>query len=162
MAWPLHLLVQDGQENSSTRKGNRRKKGRTAVVNPKIIFGAAIIIIFIAFGSYSFLESNLEYTDIDGAVHSGRKVQLKGTWNRERESHFDPAKTQFSFYLVDDAGKECRVVLEGAAPNNFDLATSVVAKGRYDAAGGYFHATEVLTKCPSKYEADGEEVKRST
>ncbi len=26
---------------------------------------------------------------------------------------------------------------------------------------GYFHAREVLTKCPSKYEADGKEVKKT-
>jgi cytochrome c-type biogenesis protein CcmE len=52
------------------------------------------------------------------------------------------------------------VVLDGAAPNNFELATSVVAKGRYVAEGDYFHATEVLTKCPSKYEATGAEVKK--
>ena len=53
---------------------------------------------------------------------------------------------------MDESGKECKVVLDGAAPNNFELATSVVAKGRFTDEG-YFHATEVLTKCPSKYEA---------
>jgi cytochrome c-type biogenesis protein CcmE len=58
---------------------------------------------------------------------------------------------------VDDHGKECQVILEGAAPNNFELATSVVAKGRFTKEG-YFHANEVLTKCPSKYEAKGSEV----
>jgi cytochrome c-type biogenesis protein CcmE len=131
-------------------------------MNLKTILGVAIIVVFIIFGSFSFFESNLEYTDVNGAVSSGRKVQLKGTWNRERDSFFDPQKTQFTFYLVDEAGHECRVVLEGAAPNNFDLATSVVAKGRYNPEGEYFHATEVLTKCPSKYEAEAEEVKRST
>jgi cytochrome c-type biogenesis protein CcmE len=131
-------------------------------MNVKMISGIVVIVAFIIFGSYSFFESNLEYTDVNGAISSGRKVQLKGTWNKDREAHFDPATTQFTFYLVDDAGNECRVVLEGAAPNNFELATSVVAKGRYDPERSYFHATEVLTKCPSKYEAEGEEVKRST
>jgi cytochrome c-type biogenesis protein CcmE len=41
------------------------------------------------------------------------------------------------------------------------VATSIVAKGRFMSDEGYFHATEVLTKCPSKYEADGEEVNKS-
>lgn len=128
-------------------------------MNLKIIIGSAVVILFIIFGSYSFLESNVEYTDVAGAMKSHKKVQLKGAWNREKEASFNPETSQFTFYLIDDHGRECKVVLEGAAPNNFELATSVVAKGRYKDEG-YFHATEVLTKCPSKYEAQGEEVKQ--
>lgn len=126
-------------------------------MNTKTIVGAIIVIVFIVFGAYSFLDSNVEYTDITGALQKGKKVQLKGTWNREKASSFDARSGQFTFYLIDDAGRECKVVLEGAAPNNFELATSVVAKGKFT-QDGYFHATEVLTKCPSKYEAEAAEV----
>jgi cytochrome c-type biogenesis protein CcmE len=86
---------------------------------------------------------------------------LKGQWDKDKGSSFDPKTTQFTFYLVDDAGKECKVVLDGAAPNNFELATSVVAKGRFTDEG-YFHASEVLTKCPSKYEAQGADIKKQS
>lgn len=130
-------------------------------MKPRVVVAALIVIGFIIFGSYSFMESNVEYTDIDGAMSKGKTVQLKGTWNRDRESVFDPATSTFTFYLLDDSGKECRVILDGAAPNNFEMATAVVAKGRFT-SDGYFHATEVLTKCPSKYEADASEVKRTS
>lgn len=126
-------------------------------MNTKVVVGAVIIVVFIIFGAYAFLDSNVEYTDITGAMQKGKKVQLKGTWNREKTSSFDASSGQFTFYLKDDAGRECKVVLEGAAPNNFEMATSVVAKGKFTREG-YFHATEVLTKCPSKYEAQGSEV----
>src|SRR5262245_9127736 len=131
-------------------------------MNLKTILGIIIIVIFIIFGSYSFFETNLEYTDVAGAMKADKKVQLKGSWNKTKAASFDADRTQFSFYLVDESGNECMVVLDGAAPNNFDMATSVVAKGRYMSEGHYFHATEVLTKCPSKYEADGNQVKEST
>ncbi|HCV41873.1 MAG TPA: cytochrome C biogenesis protein [Bacteroidetes bacterium] len=131
-------------------------------MKPKVIVAGAIVVAFIIFGSVSFLQSNVEYTDVTGAMKTHKKVQLKGQWNKERPSAFDPKTTQFTFYLVDEQGKECRVVLDGAAPNNFEMATSVVAKGRYNPDEGYFHASEVLTKCPSKYEAKSEEVKKST
>jgi cytochrome c-type biogenesis protein CcmE len=131
-------------------------------MKPKVLIAGVIVVVFIIFGSVSFLESNVEYTDVSGAISSHKKVQLKGQWNKEKPSAFDAKTTQFSFYLVDEQGKECKVVLDGAAPNNFEMATSVVAKGRFNADEGYFHATEVLTKCPSKYEAQGEEVKKST
>ena len=127
----------------------------------KVIIASVIVVAFVIFGSYSFLESNVEYTNVAGARAKHKKVQLKGSWNKEKPSAFDPQKSTFTFYLVDDAGQECRVVLDGAAPNNFELATSVVAKGRYVADGDFFHATEVLTKCPSKYEATGAEVNKT-
>lgn len=130
-------------------------------MKPKAIVAGIIVVVFIIFGSYSFLESNVEYTNIAGAMKSHKKVQLKGEWNKEKEAFFDPKTTQFTFYLIDETGNECKVILDGAAPNNFEVATSVVAKGRF-MEQGYFHATEVLTKCPSKYEAGVEEIKKST
>jgi cytochrome c-type biogenesis protein CcmE len=130
-------------------------------MKPKVIVGGVIVLLFIIWGAMSFMESNVEYTDVAGAMKTHKKVQLKGAWNKEKEASFDPKTSQFTFYLIDGNGKECRVVLDGAAPNNFEMATSVVAKGRY-MEDGYFHATEVLTKCPSKYEAQGSEVKKST
>jgi len=130
-------------------------------MNMKIIIGGVVIVVFAIFGSYSFFESNVEYTDIDGAIRLNKKVQLKGAWNSEKESYFDPEAIQFIFFLVDDNGQECKVVLDGAEPNNFKIATSVVAKGKYISDESYFHATEVLTKCPSKYEATAEEVKKN-
>jgi len=130
-------------------------------MNMKTIIAAVLVIAFIVFGSYSFLESNVEYTDVAGAMKTGKKVQLKGSWDRERESSFDPHTSTFTFYLVDESGTECKVILDGAAPNNFELATSVVAKGRYVHEEGAFRASELLTKCPSKYEAEGKDVKKS-
>jgi len=129
-------------------------------MKPKVIAAGVVVVAFIVFGSYSFLESNVEYTDIAGAMKKHRKVQLKGTWNKEKASAFDARTGTFTFYLVDEAGQECKVVLEGAAPNNFELATSVVAKGRFNDEG-VFRASEVLTKCPSKYEARASDVKQA-
>lgn len=129
-------------------------------MNFKVIASILVVVAFIIFGSLSFMESNLEYTDVAGAMKANKKVQLKGEWVKEKPSSFDAAKAQFTFTLKDEAGRECVVVLDGAAPNNFELATSVVAKGRFTNEG-YFHATEVLTKCPSKYEAGADEVKKS-
>lgn len=131
-------------------------------MNIKIVIAAVLVVAFIIFGSYSFLESNVEYTDVAGAMKTHKKVQLKGAWNKTKDAAFDPKSSTFTFYLVDDSGRECKVILNGAAPNNFEMATSVVAKGRFDAEDDAFHATEVLTKCPSKYEAEGSEVKKST
>jgi len=129
-------------------------------MKPKVIAASVVVVVFIVFGAYSFLDSNLEYTNIEGAMKKGKKVQLVGTWNRDKDATFDPRTSTFTFYLIDDQGRECKVVLDGAAPNNFELASSVVAKGRFT-TDGTFEASELLTKCPSKYEAEAAEVAKT-
>jgi cytochrome c-type biogenesis protein CcmE len=128
-------------------------------MNIKIIIAAVVIVGALIFGSLSFVQSNVEYTDFARAEAMQKKVQVKGTWVKEKESGFDAAHTQFTFYMKDDNQKEVRVVLDGAKPNNFDIATSIVAKGRFQ--DGAFHATEILTKCPSKYSGDSTAVRKS-
>ena len=125
----------------------------------KIIVAAVVIVAFIIFGAVSFMDSNVEYTDFDKAEKTNKKVQVKGAWVKDKETQFDAKAGQFIFYMIDDNNREAKVVLDGAKPNNFELATSVVAKGRYK--DGCFHANELLTKCPSKYEGDATAVKKT-
>ena len=125
----------------------------------KIIVAAVVIVVFLVFGAVSFMDSNVEYTDFAKAEKTSKKVQVKGAWVKEKETQFDATAGQFIFYMVDDNNREVKVVLDGAKPNNFELATSIVAKGRYK--DGYFHANELLTKCPSKYEGDATAIKKT-
>ena len=125
----------------------------------KIIIGVLVIVGAIIFGSVTFVETNVEYGDFKTAISTHKKIQVKGEWVKEKQSVFDAVKGQFAFYMKDDNGDEQKVVLDGAKPNNFEIANAIVAKGRYES--GYFHASDVLTKCPSKYEGSSEEVKKS-
>jgi cytochrome c-type biogenesis protein CcmE len=128
-------------------------------MNTKIIIASVIIIAALIFGAISFVETNVEYADFHTAVTSGKKVQVKGEWMRDTTTMYDANRNQFVFFLKDDNGLMERVVYDGARPNNFELATAVVVKGRFEQ--GSFHASDILTKCPSKYEADNETVKKS-
>lgn len=128
-------------------------------MKPKIIIGGIVVIAGIVLGALNFLESNVEYTDFSTAERTNKKVQVKGEWIKEQPTNFDAEKVTFSFYMKDEANRVAKVVLDGAKPNNFELATSVVAKGKF--ANGEFHATDVLTKCPSKYEGTSETVTKS-
>jgi cytochrome c-type biogenesis protein CcmE len=119
-------------------------------VNLKIIIAAVIVVAAIIFGALSFIETTVEYTNFGAASSSHKKVQVKGEWVKDKEALYDAAKSQFVFYMKDDSGREEKVVYDGARPNNFEIANAIVVKGRYQE--GYFHASEILTKCPSKYE----------
>lgn len=125
----------------------------------KIIIGGVVVVVGIVLGALNFLESNVEYADFASAERSQKKVQVKGEWIKEQPSGFDAEKVKFTFYMKDDANRVAKVVVDGAKPNNFELATSIVAKGKF--VNGEFHATEVLTKCPSKYEGTSETVRKT-
>ncbi|HTY38416.1 MAG TPA: cytochrome c maturation protein CcmE [Bacteroidota bacterium] len=128
-------------------------------MKPKIIIGGIVVVAGIVLGALNFMESNVEYADFATAEKMHKKVQVKGEWVKEQPTTFDANKVTFSFYMKDDANRVTKVVLDGAKPNNFEMATSVVAKGKF--VDGEFHATDVLTKCPSKYEGTSEAVKKS-
>ena len=128
-------------------------------MNIKIVIGAIVIVAALIFGAISFVETNVEYTDFQTAISSHKKVQVKGEWMKEKESSFDASSGRFSFFMKDDAGREMQVFYDGAKPNNFELANAIVVKGRYQE--GVFHASDILTKCPSKYEGDAATVKKT-
>jgi cytochrome c-type biogenesis protein CcmE len=128
-------------------------------MNTKIIIGAIVIVAALIFGAISFVETNVEYTDFQTAITSHKKVQVKGEWLRDKESAFDAPSGKFLFAMRDDHGKEMKVCYDGAKPNNFEIANAIVVKGRYQ--DGVFQASDILTKCPSKYEGDAATVKKT-
>ncbi len=118
----------------------------------RYIIGGVIVVTFLVIGGISFLNSSIEYADITKAESSGKKVQVTGKWVKERESYYDTKNNTFTFYIQDDRNRVAKVVYNGAKPNNFEIATSVVVKGKFE--NGIFQASDVLTKCPSKYEGN--------
>ncbi|MBV6479964.1 MAG: Cytochrome c-type biogenesis protein CcmE [Ignavibacteria bacterium] len=115
------------------------------------------IVVFLIAGFLTFSENQIEYSNFDKATIDKKTCQVKGIWIKDKESKFESETNEFIFYMKDENNKEMKVVLTGARPNNFEMAESVVAKGKVK--DGVFYAKEVLTKCPSKYEGKGEEVK---
>ncbi len=121
--------------------------------NKKNIFGIVIIAVFLGLMGYLFTQTNIQYAnDFEVLKENEKTVKATGSWVREKNYEIDRANRTFSFYMNDEFGNEMKVVFDGTIPNNFETATSVVVTGKYKS--GYFHATDVLTKCPSKYEGE--------
>jgi len=117
----------------------------------KYIFGGFIIVVFLGIMIYLFTQSNIQYQDdFSQVMNTTKTVKATGSWVKDKSYQVDKENKTFSFYMTDEKGNEMRVVYEGTIPNNFETATSVVVTGKY--TGGYFHAKDILTKCPSKYE----------
>jgi len=117
----------------------------------KYVFGGFIIVLFLGIMAYLFTQSNIKYeSDFTNVKNTENTVKATGSWVKEKSYDMNREQNTFSFYMVDEKGNEMKVIYEGAIPNNFETATSVVVTGSY--ANGYFHAKDILTKCPSKYE----------
>ncbi|MCL5034653.1 MAG: cytochrome c maturation protein CcmE [Bacteroidetes bacterium] len=117
----------------------------------KYIVAGVVIAAFVVFGAVSFMQNNIAYVSAKTAEKTNRTVQVKGSWVKSMQSYYDPNTNTFHFYMMDDNKTILPVVLAGAKPNNFEIANDIVAKGRYE--DGAFQASEVLTKCPSKYQS---------
>jgi cytochrome c-type biogenesis protein CcmE len=117
----------------------------------KYLIGSIIIIFFLIIAVFSIIRTDIEYSDFSKAKEkAGRKVQVKGQWTREKGSFYDSNKNEFSFFMKDERGNEKEVIFKGIKPNNFEIASHVIATGKYE--NEKFIASEILTKCPSKYE----------
>ena len=118
----------------------------------KYIFGGIIILVFFFLMGYLFTQTDIKYeNDFSKIEKSNYTIKATGAWVKSKSYQIDKVNNIFSFYLVDNFGKEIKVVYNGTIPNNFESCTSVVVTGKYK--NGLFVATDILTKCPSKYES---------
>lgn len=117
----------------------------------KYLFGGAIIVVFLGVMIYLFTQTNVQYeSSFTNVMESGKTVKATGSWVKEKNYEFDKENNVFSFYMKDEQGNVMKVMYHGTIPNNFESSTSVVVTGKYHE--GIFHATDILTKCPSKYQ----------
>jgi cytochrome c-type biogenesis protein CcmE len=77
-------------------------------------------------------------------------LKATGQWVKAKNYQIDRENNLFRFFMKDADGNEMKVVYKGTIPNNFESSTSVVVTGKF--RNNQFEATEILTKCPSKYE----------
>lgn len=113
--------------------------------------GGVIIIIFLGLLLFNFTKTNIKYeSDFNKVMSSGKTCKATGVWIKEKSFEENLDQRTFTFYLRDANNNEMKVVYKGIKPNNFEIATSVVVTGKFE--NGIFYATDVLTKCPSKYE----------
>jgi len=126
----------------------------------KYMFGGLIIVVFLGIMSYLFTQTNISYEEnFSKVINSTKTIKATGSWVKEKNYKIDKSKRQFTFYMKDYLGHEMKVVYNGTIPNNFESATSVVVTGKYK--DGCFHADDILTKCPSKYEQQFDQASKS-
>ncbi|MGF1669777.1 MAG: cytochrome c maturation protein CcmE [Balneolaceae bacterium] len=117
-------------------------------MKPKLIIGVFSIVLFTSLLMYNFGNSISTYVNFEEADgYSGAHVI--GVWDDTEEYGFSRETMQFSFHMKDQDGNSRRVIYPRPKPNNFEQATQLVVIG--ELRNNVFYASEMLMKCPSKY-----------
>jgi cytochrome c-type biogenesis protein CcmE len=120
----------------------------------------AILLIAIAIGAImSTVSDSSTYANFTEAKKNpDDEYHVVGKLNKEKAFEYAPEKNAnlFAFYLKDNQGVERKVLYNGAKPQDFERSEQVVIVGKYG-NNDEFNATQILMKCPSKYN-NGQEV----
>ena len=54
-------------------------------------------------------------------------------------------------FAIAEGGDIMAVIYQGARPSGFQEDSNILVEGKYQ-SDGLFHATQIILKCPSKYE----------
>ncbi len=115
----------------------------------KIVIGIIVILFFSIYGFITLLSSKIDYVDFNTAAkHPGKEFEVRGKWLKDMEYKSD---LEFVFFMKDDNNTIMKVIYEKPKPNNFEHAETIVVRGRV--RENIFYASQILTKCPSKYES---------
>lgn len=120
---------------------------------------AGIVIIALAIGIIiSTYADSSTYGSFNDAIETESELHVVGQLNKEKELYYNPQQdaNYFAFFMKDNQGKECKVVFNGAKPQDFERSEQIVLTGKM--VGNEFHASKILMKCPSKYTKDEVEV----
>ena len=86
--------------------------------------------------------------------NKGQEFTVIGYLDKEAAMNFDARKTLFSFTATDKQGNKRKVVYNQPKPQDFERSEEITMKGF--ATDTAFIASEILMKCPSKYNEQNE------
>jgi len=121
-----------------------------------VIIAVAIAMILVIYTDSS------TYSTFSEAKEKNTELYVVGVLNKEKALDYDPVKDAnlFTFYMYDNDSTECKVVFNGAKPQDIERSEQIVLTGKME--GNQFHASKILMKCPSKYNQDQIEVIEAT
>lgn len=101
-------------------------------------------------------ESAAYYVTVDelkgrSAQLAGKPARVSGTID-ERSIEWDRDKLLLRFDIKGETGERLRVEYNGMKPDNMKDGWEAIVEGRLT-PGGTFKASQVLIKCPSRYES---------
>jgi cytochrome c-type biogenesis protein CcmE len=118
-----------------------------------ILIVVIAVIGGVVLSTYSDASSYATFNE--AAATPDKEFHVVGTLVKEKPMEYDALKdaNHFAFYLEDEGGMVRKVIYNQPKPNDFELSEKVVVVGKVTDEET-FKASQILLKCPSKYEAE--------
>lgn len=136
--------------------------------NNKAIYAVALVLFLGGLGYLIFsglTEDSVYFLNVSEALAEDRtqirQARLFGKVSPENLV-VDEGKLGARFDLIDkmEPGKSLRVQYKGALPDTFKEDVEVIVEGSFSQDGETFVARTLVTKCPSKYEEQSQEMEK--
>ena len=131
-----------------TRAGSRSGSLKF-IIGGVLILGAVLFATVMSFQSNTVYYLTLSELNAQKAKLAGQVVRINGPLDQS-SIQIDQKNLILSFNLKDGNIVQ-PVVYRGVIPDTMTSGESVVAEGKLDVQG-VFQASNILVKCPSKYE----------
>jgi cytochrome c-type biogenesis protein CcmE len=130
-------------------------------MNVKFGIAGMVIVAAIAYLAISSFQSNSMYyltvpelqaqAKAEGTAFYDKVVRVSGPLHKE-SIDWD-AKTMTLKFHINEGSEMFPIVFVGPIPDTMQNGETVVVEGKYT-RGGVFNASNILVKCPSKYEPE--------
>lgn len=124
----------------------------------------AIIVIAVGLAVVvSSISNSSTYAPFRTAMDSeGKSFHVVGKANLQKDFIYNPEVNAnlFGFYMTDNEGQEQLVLYNGTKPQDFERAEQIVVVGKME--GERFLASQILMKCPSKYNGSEQDRLKAT
>jgi cytochrome c-type biogenesis protein CcmE len=134
-------------------------KTKTGKIKLRFVIVGLVVIAAMLFLAISSFQGNSMYyltvpelkaqAQTDGAAFFDKMVRVSGPLHKESIDW--NAKTLTLKFHINEAGDMFPVVFVGPIPDTMENGETVVVEGKYTREG-VFNASNILVKCPSKYE----------
>ena len=117
-----------------------------------LVFLAVAIGLIVSSISDSSTYSNL----LEASKNPGQEFHVVGHLDKTQAIIYDPTinPNLTIFYMTDNDGNTAQVFLNKSKPQDFERSENIVLIGKHK--DNAFYATDVLMKCPSKYDEENE------
>ncbi|MCF6092541.1 cytochrome c maturation protein CcmE [Microaerobacter geothermalis] len=132
-------------------------------VRTKVTIAAVVVIgIIVALVTMGMSQASTYYLTVDEYLAKAdkwndRPVKVSGTIVGD-SVNWNPQTVELRFDMKSEEGQVIPVYYKGLKPDNFVDGWEAIVEGKMDDSG-QFVASQLLIKCPSKYEAVEEEKK---
>jgi len=126
-------------------------------IRKRYLVGAIILVLAVGYLLYLSFGSSVSYY-VTVSEFFSRGTELYDTRIRvagevaDSPIEWDSGKLELKL-AITEGGDTMTVIYSGARPSGLEAGVSILVEGKYD-TDGTFRATQLIMKCPSKYEPE--------